>query len=61
LTEMETIHFIAEKIDRLNELSGMDDPEKAHSEADKILCEVISNLGYYGVAEAYNKIERWYS
>lgn len=37
------------------------DCEAAHEEADDILCEILNNLGYGEVVDAYNNIEKWYA
>lgn len=38
-----------------------DDPEIAHSEADKVLCELITALGFKDVVEEWAKIKKWYA
>ena len=45
------------KLERLEEL---DDPEQAHSDADNLLCDLLSDLGYHYVVEAYHEIQKQY-
>lgn len=42
-------------------LQTSDDPESAHCQADDILCEFLSELGYEDVVEEYSKITKWYA
>lgn len=37
------------------------DIEKTHSEADKILCELLTDLGYADVVAEWEKVEKWYA
>ena len=37
------------------------DKEKAHVDADDILCEILVKLGYEDIVEIYNRIEKWYA
>lgn len=37
------------------------DPEAAHVEADKVLCNLLVSLGYEDVVEAWHKVPRWYA
>lgn len=37
------------------------DRNNAHVEADGILCNLLKELGFDDVVEAYDKIEKWYS
>jgi hypothetical protein len=49
---------------RLQELANNakdGDEEDAHREADIILCELLSTLGYKEVVDAYGEIEKWYA
>lgn len=38
-----------------------DDPESTHSDADELLCEVLTNLGYGETVDAFLAMKRWYS
>ena len=51
---------IQEYVDRLKECKEYD-AESGHMEADKILIDFISNLGYESIVEAWNEVEKWYS
>lgn len=37
------------------------DEEFAHMKADKILCDLLVELGYEKVVVEYNKVGKWYS
>ena len=37
------------------------DEEKIHVLADGILCDALSNLGYYEAIEVYEQLPKWYS
>ena len=37
------------------------DFEVAHKEADKLLCELLTALGYEDVVTEYNTIGKWYA
>ena len=37
------------------------DPEINHEKADKILCDILEELGYSDVVENFNRIQKWYS
>jgi hypothetical protein len=37
------------------------DPEAAHSMADKILCKLLTDLGYSEVVQAFSEVDRWYA
>lgn len=37
------------------------DCEIAHIEADALLCELLRQLGYGDVVEAWEKVEKWYA
>lgn len=46
---------------RLTELEDSTDPEAAHGEADNILCEFLRSAGFEKMADAFEKVEKWYS
>lgn len=50
-----------EAINKLEKLSNEKDTEKAHSEADIILCIFLNTLGYNEVVRAWGKIHKWYA
>lgn len=51
---------IQEYVDRLKECKKFD-YESGHIEADKVLIDFISNLGYESIVEAWSEVEKWYS
>lgn len=50
-----------EAVRRLEELSKESDIEKAHRDADVILCQLLEALGMDDVVRAYDRIEMWYA
>ena len=42
-------------------LIGTNDPETAHYQADELLCELLTELGYAGVVSRYRSVEKWYA
>lgn len=51
---------VTKYVDRLKECKEYG-AESGHIEADKILIDFISNLGYESIVEAWNEVEKWYS
>ena len=47
-------------IDQQSSFHSFDDVEEHHFDADDLLCELLTELGYGDVVEVYNKIEKWY-
>lgn len=37
------------------------DPEADHCRADDLLCELLTEIGYWEVVEAWRKVEKWYA
>ena len=50
-----------EVIEQLRELARSDDTEYAHIQADNILCDILENLGYKDIVDAYNDIPKYYA
>lgn len=60
-----------EAVDRLNKLAKDSDeynfgregvsPEYTHEDADEILCDLLTELGYEDVVEEWRKVIKWYS
>jgi hypothetical protein len=46
---------------RLQELDEAYDVEKAHVEADEILCEFLLLLGWDDIVEAFQNVPKWYA
>lgn len=40
---------------------GHGDPEAAHSAADDVLRDLLRDLGYGDVIEAWDSIDKWYA
>lgn len=50
-----------EAIALLLEIQKDDYAETAHVTADRVLCDLLRELGYGNVVEEYEKIDKWYS
>ena len=50
-----------EALERLEDLIEMEDVEKAHYLADKVLIDFIRNLGYTEVVDLWKQVEKWYA
>lgn len=49
-------------LDRLRACAQDRDPEGAHADADDVLCDFISALGYAEVVQAWDAIDpKWYA
>ena len=51
-------------LERLKEMEGSirtGFPEVVHPEADNILCNILKDLGFEEIVEAYEKVPKWYS
>lgn len=50
-------------IERLREIQKVSagDPEAAHCEADQVLYELLTALGYSDVLEEWNRVDKWYA
>lgn len=48
-------------LERLHQLKFSNDIEAVHIEADEILCEFLSELGYMEIVEAYEELYKWYA
>ena len=48
-------------VTNLRTLQQGNDPEGGHVDADNVLCELLSNLGYGDVVEEFEKIYKWYA
>lgn len=46
---------------QMNELKYNDDTEQAHCTADDILCNLLEDLGYTELVDAFNDLEKWYA
>ncbi len=50
-----------EAIARLKELQNSKDPEEDHFDADRVLCDLLNELGYMDVVDEWVRIDRWYA
>lgn len=46
---------------RMQELENSGDIESAHGLADDILCDLLTQLGYTDIIDAYDRVEKWYA
>lgn len=46
--------------DIVEECSHTRDTEKAHRDADKLLCEVLNSLGYSAGVDIFERMGKWY-
>lgn len=52
--------YINDYLDKLETLKKRTDHYDAHLEADDILCEILTKLGYNEIVEAYHQVHKWY-
>jgi hypothetical protein len=38
-----------------------DDTESAHANADRVLCDLLTELGYGDVVAEYDKVNKWFA
>lgn len=50
-----------EAIVKLRALHTSYDPESDHAEADKVLCELLTTLGYEDVVIEFDNVDKWYA
>ena len=51
-----------EAIEELEVIAKVDDDrEVAHIDADDVLCQLLTSLGYKDVVTAYHNISKWYA
>lgn len=53
--------IIKEAVEKLEAIEKSGDTEGGHIEADGILCNVLIDLGCKEVADAFEKIDKWYA
>lgn len=46
---------------RLVDLQAAGDPEAAHGEADDVLCELLTVLGYKDIVAEWQLVQKWYA
>ena len=47
-------------IQKLKECQELDDAEVAHIDADQVLCDLLSELGYADVVSEYVEVDKYY-
>jgi hypothetical protein len=57
MDKVDTTPYIASLV----ECQQDDDTEVAHCDADDVLCDLLTRLGYDDVVEAYCKVEKWFA
>ena len=48
-------------LQKMLELQKDEDYEVTHIKADGLLCEMLIELGYKDIVDAYNGINKWYA
>ena len=58
---MEKEVIIKEAIEKMKECVNNVDTEVAHINADAVLCDVLTQLGYKELVDLYEKVKKWYA
>lgn len=58
---MEKEVIIKEAIEKMKECVNNGDTEVAHINADAVLCDVLTQLGYKELVDLYEKVKKWYA
>lgn len=58
---MEKEVIIKEAIEKMKKCVNNDDTECGHIEADAVLCDVLTQLGYKELVDLYEKVKKWYA
>lgn len=58
---MEKEVIIKEAIEKMKKCVNNGDTECGHIEADYILCDVLTQLGYKELVDLYEKVKKWYA
>lgn len=58
---MEKEVIIKEAIEKMKKCVNNGDTECGHIEADDILCDVLTQLGYKELVDLYEKVKKWYA
>lgn len=48
-------------MNRLKAAQENEDTESAHAEADNVLCDLLTTLGYKKLIDEYHKVKKWYA
>jgi hypothetical protein len=57
----EDVQYMARDCIKALERASTEDQECGHIAADDALCELLENLGFCDVVEAYRKIPKWFA
>lgn len=58
---MEKEVIIKEAVEKMKECVNNGDTEVAHLDADAVLCDVLTQLGYKELVDLYEKVKKWYA
>ena len=58
---MEKEVIIKEAIEKMKECVNNGDTEVAHINAEAVLCDVLTQLGYKELVDLYEKVKKWYA
>ncbi|CAA2139623.1 hypothetical protein [Hyphomicrobium sp. ghe19] len=50
-----------EAMAKLKQAQETGDTERAHADADDVLCELLRSLGYENVVAEWEKVDKWYA
>ena len=50
-----------EFIEKMQACVENSDTECAHADADDLLCELLTKLGYKDLVEKYHEVHKWYA
>ena len=53
--------IIKEAVEKMKECVNNSDIELSHLDADNILCDVLTQLGYKELVDLYEKVNKWYA
>lgn len=53
--------IIKEAVEKMKECVNNGDTEVAHLDADAVLCDVLTQLGYKELVDVYNQVGKWYA
>ena len=58
---MEKEVIIKKTKEKMKECVNNGDTEVAHINADAVLCDVLTQLGYKELVDLYEKVKKWYA
>jgi hypothetical protein len=48
-------------LQKMKDVAKNHDAEVAHCDADDLLCELLKDLGYEEIIEAFESVDKWYA